>query len=163
MHTNWMWSVPVPVTVTVVALAGTTVVVLAGVVMSLPTQKKVEALVKAGEMPVNVEVPPLRMAIPLIKCSAVVNVLVQAAPAAIVPHWTPTTPPSVRVQTTPTVVHVTVWPVVGAVVNPATVLVVVAPLAQTVWAFAALLERVRVPAVVLSVPASRLAAALSGA
>jgi hypothetical protein len=82
-----MLSVPVPVKITVEPEAGTAFDGFAMVVISLLTQKKVEELVKAGEMPVMVDVPPESVAMPAIECPVAPRlVFAQAPAAAIVPQ-----------------------------------------------------------------------------
>src|SRR5208283_3748862 len=69
---------------------------------------------------------------------------------------TPGAPPSVRVQTVPTVVQVTAWPLAITAVGPKIVFVavMVAGLPQIVWNNEALLAVCTVPAVLLSTPST---------
>ena len=83
---NAILSVPVPLKVIELALAGIPSLAFAFVVMSFVVTVKLLELVNAGEIPVIVEAPAERVAIPETQCSAVVNVLVHAPFAATVPH-----------------------------------------------------------------------------
>ena len=89
-------------------------------------------LIVIGDVPDNPEVPTAEIAILL---------LVTAIPL------------SVRVQMVVEVTQEIRSVVAGAVANPLIVLLVVAPLAQIVWALAAEFDNCKVPAALLSVPA----------